>query len=114
MTVLVVDDEPRIARFVVRGLQAAGYAAVWAPTAAAALERVAHGVDLVILDLGLPDMDGLDVLRAMRNTGMTTPVFVLSSSRDDRGRGLSCGADEYFVKPTPMPALLARVRESLG
>jgi DNA-binding response OmpR family regulator len=114
MTVLVVDDEPRIARFVLRGLENAGYGAVWAPTATDALMRLAEGIDLVILDLGLPDFDGLEVLRAMRQAGMTTPVFVLSSSRADRHRGLSEGANEYFVKPTPMRTLLARVRETLG
>jgi two-component system OmpR family response regulator len=78
------------------------------------LERVSAGVDLVILDLDLPDMHGLDLLRAMRRAGDPTPVFVLSASRADRHRGLSSGADAYFVKPTPMGELLASVRERIG
>jgi DNA-binding response OmpR family regulator len=114
--VLVVEDEPRIASFVVKGLRAHGFTPETVASGAEALLRVPGGAfDLIILDLGLPDMDGLEVLRALRRSGSSVPVVVLSA-RDavaDRVSGLEGGADDYVVKPFSFEELLARVRVRL-
>jgi two-component system copper resistance phosphate regulon response regulator CusR len=112
----VVEDEKRIADFLCRGLQGAGYAVYAAPTGAAALENVhATDYDLVVLDLMLPDMDGLQVLEKIRNRKSGPPVLILSarSTLDDRVRGLEQGADDYLVMPFAFVELLARVRALL-
>jgi DNA-binding response OmpR family regulator len=114
--VLVVEDEPRIASFVVKGLRASGFTAEVAATGADALAAIPGGAfDLVVLDLGLPDMDGLDVLRRLRRGGNATPVLVLSArdAVEDRVGGLEGGADDYLVKPFSFAELLARVRVRL-
>jgi DNA-binding response OmpR family regulator len=111
--ILVVEDEPAIADFVVRGLQAEGYA----------VDSVADGldgerrattedVDLVILDRMLPGKDGLDVLRAIRRARPALPVIVLSARGEvaDRVEGLDGGADDYLAKPFSFDELVARVR----
>lgn len=114
--ILFVEDEERIADFVLRGLADSGYAIDWSATAGQALERV-HGneYDLIILDLLLPDMDGLVLLERLRNRQSTPPILILSarSALDDRVRGLDLGADDYLIKPFAFAELLARVRALL-
>ena len=116
MRLLVVEDEKRIADFLCRGLQGAGYAVDAALTGAAALDHIhATDYDLVILDLMLPDMDGLQVLEKIRNRKVGPPVLILSArgGLDDRVKGLEQGADDYLVKPFAFVELLARVRALL-
>ena len=113
--ILVVDDEPPIRRLLRTGLGTQGYEVIDAATGADALIAVKSNPDLMILDLGLPDMQGLDVLRATRESGSTVPVLVLSS-RDDEGgkvKAFDLGADDYVTKPFGMNELLARVRTAL-
>src|SRR6476646_1852358 len=113
MRILVVEDEKRIADFVSRGLESGGYAVDVASDGATASEMVhATEYDLIILDLGLPDMDGLTVLRKIRNRKGSPPILILSArdAVDDRVRGLEGGADDYLVKPFAFVELLARVR----
>ena len=116
MRILVVEDEKRIADFLSRGLQGAGYAIDTAPNGATALELIhATDYDLVILDLMLPDMDGLQVLEKIRNRQVGPPVLILSAkgALEDRVKGLEQGADDYLVKPFAFVELLARVRALL-
>jgi DNA-binding response OmpR family regulator len=113
---LVVEDEARIAAFLEKGLTAHGYAVEWAATGAEALRLgAARDVALVILDLMLPGLDGLDVLAGLRERGATMPVLILSARGqvDDRVRGLDLGADDYLAKPFAFTELLARVRARL-
>ncbi len=116
MRILVVEDEKRIADFVCRGLEGAGYAVDAARDGASALANIhAADYDLVILDLMLPDMDGLKLLEKIRNRKVGPPVLILSarSGLDDRVKGLELGADDYLVKPFAFVELLARVRALL-
>ena len=116
MRVLVVEDEKRIQDFLSRGLESAGYAVDVAGDGATAAEFVhATEYDLVILDLMLPDMDGLEVLKKIRNRKSSPPVLILSArdAVDDRVRGLELGADDYLVKPFAFVEFLARVRALL-
>ncbi|KSW20730.1 response regulator transcription factor [Cellulomonas sp. B6] len=111
--ILIAEDEERIAAFVAKGLRAHGYETTAVPTGTAALQRVAAGgVDLLVLDLGLADMDGFEVLRALRASGRDLPVVVLTarSSVTDTVAGLESGADDYMAKPFRFEELLARVR----
>src|SRR5271169_2396562 len=113
MRILVIEDEKRIADFLSRGLESGGYAVDVANTGNSAVELVhATEYDLVILDLGLPDIDGLQVLEKIRNRKTVPPVLILSArdSVDDRVTGLEQGADDYLVKPFAFVELLARVR----
>ena len=113
MRILVVEDEKRIADFLSRGLESAGYAVDVADDGAHAIDMVhATEYDLMILDLGLPDMDGLTVLQKIRNRKTSPPVLILSArdAVDDRVKGLEGGADDYLVKPFAFVELLARVR----
>lgn len=116
MRILVVEDEKRIADFLQRGLESAGYAVDIAGDGSTALEQV-HGAeyDLIILDLGLPDMDGLQLLTKIRNRKTSPPVLILSARDqvDDRVRGIDGGADDYMVKPFAFVELLARSRALL-
>ena len=111
MNVLVVEDEPRIASFLTRGLSAHGYQVTWIDRGEDVFARIADA-QLVLLDLGLPDMDGLDVLRRLRRAGDGTQVLVLTARAevDDVVTGLNLGADDYLVKPFAFDELLARVR----
>src|SRR6201993_4986732 len=110
--VLVVDDEPQILRALRINLRARKYEVATAPTGTAALEEAARNPpDLVILDLGLPDMDGVDVIGGLR--GWTAvPIIVLSGRADsaDKVEALDAGADDYVTKPFGMDELLARMR----
>ena len=116
MKLLVVEDEAHIAAFLETGLTAHGYDVEWASTGAEALRQgMAPDVALVILDLKLPDLDGLKVLAGLRGQGATIPVIILSARAgvDDRVRGLDLGADDYLPKPFAFTELLARVRARL-
>ncbi|WOF21772.1 response regulator transcription factor [Microbacterium betulae] len=111
--ILIVEDEERIATFVDKGLRAAGYTTDRSERGDEALELVRTvDFDLVLLDVGLPGMDGFEVLRTMRGSGIAVPVIMLTahSSLDDTIRGLDGGADDYVVKPFRFDELLARVR----
>jgi two-component system KDP operon response regulator KdpE len=110
--VLVVEDEPMLARALAITLRARSYQVDVAPTGTAALDLAAtRAPDLVVLDLGLPDLDGMDVLRALRGWS-TVPVVVLSArqSSEDKVEALDAGADDYVSKPFGMAELLARLR----
>ena len=119
MTVLVVDDDRAIREAVVRAIKFDGMEAEAVATAREALKRVngEHGTrpDLLILDLGLPDLDGLDVVKQIRARGDDIPVLVLTARTQisDRVAGLDAGADDYLPKPFALPELLARVRALL-
>ena len=111
--VLVAEDEPRIASFVAKGLRAAGYTPLVVGDGASALDHALDGdVALVVLDIGLPVMDGFEVLRRLRERGSTVPVVVLTArgSLDDTVAGLEGGADDYMAKPFRFEELLARIR----
>src|SRR5271154_4879475 len=116
MRILVVEDEKRIADFLTRGLQGAGYAVDSAANGANALEMVhTTDYDLIILDIMLPDIDGLKVLEKIRNRKVGPPVLILSArgAVDDRVKGLELGADDYLTKPFAFVEMLARVRALL-
>lgn len=116
MKLLVVEDEERIASFLEKGLTAHGYAVEWAKTGGEGLQLgIEPDIALVILDLRLPDLDGLEVLAGLRERGATVPVLILSARGrvDDRVRGLDLGADDYLPKPFAFEELLARVRARL-
>lgn len=110
---LVVEDDPRLADVVRRGLGADGLVVDVAPTGRHALEAVGDTTyDVVVLDVGLPDMDGFAVCRALREREVWTPVLMLTA-RDqvrDRVEGLDAGADDYVAKPFHLEELLARLR----
>jgi two-component system copper resistance phosphate regulon response regulator CusR len=111
--ILLVEDEKRIADFVARGLESAGYAVTVAEDGTAAMEAAqAAEPELIVLDLMLPDMDGLKVLEKLRIRSITSPVLILSARGgvDDRVRGLEIGADDYLTKPFAFVELLARVK----
>jgi two-component system copper resistance phosphate regulon response regulator CusR len=112
MRLLVVEDEPRIASFLIKGLKSRGYDVEHATTGTDALELAAK-CDLVLLDLGLPDLDGLDVLREVRKRGLTIPVIILTARSADREAGMRLGADEFLVKPLAFSRLLESVNATL-
>jgi two-component system KDP operon response regulator KdpE len=113
--VLVVDDEPPIRKLLRMGLSAHGYDVLDASNGKTALELLAKKPNLVILDLGLPDIDGLELLRRIRHRQEGLPVVVLSSRGDEAGKvaALDLGADDYVTKPFGMDELLARMRAAL-
>ncbi len=114
--ILIVDDEVPIRRFLRTSLSAQGFQLLEAEDGKSALDQLRrHHVDLVILDLGLPDMDGFAVIERMRHSGSSLPILVLSSRSDEAGKvkALDLGADDYITKPFGMDELLARVRAAL-
>ncbi|HWK68245.1 MAG TPA: response regulator transcription factor [Rhizobiaceae bacterium] len=114
--ILVVDDEPPIRKLLRVGLGTQGYAIDEAGNARAANERIcAERPDLILLDLGLPDMAGHDLLRQWRDEGLELPVVILSSRTDEAGivKALELGADDYVTKPFGMNELVARIRVAL-
>ena len=115
LKVLVVDDEPPIRKLLRMGLGTQGYQTLDAPNAKTALELMASKPDLVILDLGLPDMQGLELLREIRARKDNVPIVVLSSRDDEAAKvvALDLGADDYVTKPFGMEELLARIRAAL-
>jgi two-component system, OmpR family, KDP operon response regulator KdpE len=115
LRVLIVDDEPPIRKLLRMGLGTQGYEVIDAPNGKTALEAMANKPDLVILDLGLPDMQGLDLLRRMRAQNEGVPIVVLSSRGDEAAKvsALDLGADDYVTKPFGMDELLARIRAAL-
>jgi DNA-binding response OmpR family regulator len=116
MKLLVVEDEPQIASFLLKGLRASGYEVELATTGQEGLTKAQHvDIDLVVLDLRLPDLDGTEVLRRLRGGGSDVPVIVLTARGDpaDRVEGLDQGADDYLAKPFVFEELLARIRARL-
>jgi two-component system KDP operon response regulator KdpE len=115
LKVLVVDDEPPIRKLLRMGLGTQGYQTIDAPNAKAALDLLGQTPDLVILDLGLPDMQGLELLRQIRMQREDLPIVVLSSRGDEAAKveALDLGADDYVTKPFGMDELLARMRAAL-
>src|SRR5881227_3528854 len=106
--IVVIEDEPAIRRGVVDALRASGYEVAEAADGARGLEEAVRlGVDLVLLDLLLPQRDGLEVLSELRKVRPTLPVIILTAkgTEDDRVRGLKMGADDYVVKPFSARAL---------
>jgi len=113
LRILVVDDEPAILRFLRPGLTAEGYVVSEAANGRAALDLVRRKTaDLLVLDLGLPDLDGLDIIREIRGKGDSLPIIVLSSRSDEAAKvkALDLGADDYVTKPFGIEELFARIR----
>lgn len=116
LTILVVDDEQSIRRLLRTSLEAQRYNVVEAHDGEAALNLTSHNViDVCVLDLGLPRMDGFEVIEKLRASGSAVPIIVLSSRADEVGkvRALDLGADDYVTKPFGVDELLARVRAAL-
>jgi two-component system OmpR family response regulator len=113
MRVLLIEDDPMLGNAVSQALRDASYAVDWLQDGRSASSVLAHhGFEMILLDLGLPHRDGLDVLRALRASGDSTAVLVITA-RDAVGQrieGLDCGADDYLVKPFAVGELLARMR----
>jgi two-component system KDP operon response regulator KdpE len=113
--VLVIDDERAIRKLLRTGLSTQGYDILEAPDGKTALELLEENPDMVILDLGLPDIKGLDLLKTIRARNERVPIVVLSSRSDEAGKveALDLGADDYVTKPFGMDELLARLRMAL-
>lgn len=112
-SILVVEDEPGISSFVAKGLTSAGYNVTVVNKGAEAISGALGGdYSLIVLDIGLPDMDGFEVLEQIRGQGATLPIIVLTarSSVEDTVSGLEQGADDYMAKPFRFEELLARIR----
>lgn len=115
-SILIAEDEPRISAFVGKGLEAAGYTTEIVEDGADALQLALTGsFDLMLLDVGLPSMDGFEVLSALRGQGATLPVIMLTArtSTRDTVDGLDAGANDYIPKPFKFDELLARVRSRI-
>lgn len=114
--ILIVEDEPRLVSFLEKGLRASGFATSVAEDGSTALAKASEeDFDLILLDLGLPDIDGLEVLRELRRRGLKLPVLILTArdELDEKVHGLNSGADDYVTKPFRFEELLARVRVRL-
>jgi two-component system KDP operon response regulator KdpE len=114
--ILIVDDEPPIRKLLRVGLSTQGYSIFEAANATAAIEQMTQmQPDLILLDLGLPDLSGHELLRRWRDEGSDLPVVILSSRTDESGivQALELGADDYITKPFGMNELVARIRVAL-
>jgi two-component system response regulator QseB len=116
MRVLLIEDNEKLAKFTVRGLEAAGFTADWLANgidAANALSVISY--DAAILDLGLPDIDGMTLIAKVRKRANNVPILILTArdGTDDRVAGLNAGADDYLLKPFAMEELVARIRAIL-
>jgi len=112
--ILLVDDEPAIVRAVRANLGSRGFRVDVAGSGSEALEKIESHPDLILLDLGLPDLDGLDLIRTLRSRARA-PIIVLSArgAERDKVRALDLGADDYLTKPFGVEELLARIRVAL-
>ncbi len=116
MKILIVEDERRLGQFLKQGLTERSYTANWVPTCREARDALCEtGYDAIVLDLSLPDGDGLDLLREWRKSGFNEPVVILSArdAVEDRIKGLDLGADDYLPKPFSFEELLAHLRALL-
>lgn len=117
MKILVVEDDPKISSFIQKGLKQSQYLVEEVASGRAALDHIIidKTIDLIILDIMLPEMSGLEVLSEMRKAGIDTPVLVLSAKRtvEEKVEGLQYGADDYMEKPFSFSELLARVQALL-
>lgn len=116
MNLLVVEDDPVLGKALQRGLNEAGHQCEWVRNGRKGLEEArSQRFDAVVLDLMLPDLDGVEIMKSLRNEGIRTPVLMLTAmgSVDDRVKGLKAGADDYLVKPFAFPELTARL-EAIG
>ena len=111
MKILLVEDDPSVASSVIDGLESSGMSIIHVGTGKAAIETASESFDAILLDLGLPDIDGQDVCRTLRQT-LTTPIIILSARSEevDRVIALEFGADDYLVKPFGMRELVARIK----
>jgi two-component system, OmpR family, response regulator len=116
MRLLLVEDDVMLASGIKLGLTGAGYAVDWVGSGERALDAVqGDGFDAAVIDLGLPKMDGLELIQALRKSGLSLPILILTArdALQDRVQGLDYGADDYMVKPFELPELLARLRALL-
>ena len=112
-TILIIEDDRAISNFISRALTANDYRAITAFTGKAGLSLFfSHGPDLVLLDLGLPDMDGLEILAQLRDLPREVPIIIISARdrESEKVRALDMGADDYVVKPFGVSELLARIQ----
>lgn len=116
MRILIVEDDRKVGQFIDRSLSEVAYSGTWVRTCAEARDALAESpYDAIVLDLGLPDGDGLQLLREWRAAGFNEPVLILSA-RDalkDKVKGLNLGADDYLAKPFSLEELIARLRSLL-
>ena len=113
MKIFLIEDDMAIGRALLSVLQDEGHVVVWVRLAADVHQRVAsESFDAILLDLGLPDGDGIVLLRQLRSEGITLPVMIITSrdSLEDRLQGFNVGADDYLIKPFEIPELLVRLR----
>lgn len=116
MNLLVVEDDPVLGKALQRGLNEAGHACEWVRNGKKGLDEArSQRFDAVVLDLMLPDLDGVAIMKSLRTEGIRTPVLMLTAmgSVEDRVNGLKAGADDYLVKPFAFPELMARL-EAIG
>ncbi|MFI5337200.1 MAG: response regulator transcription factor [Opitutales bacterium] len=116
MKILIIEDQRRLGQFLKKVLSEHSYTVTWVQTCAQARDALCEtGYDVIVLDWGLPDGDGLELLREWRQSGFSEPVLILSTrdAVEDRVKGLNFGADDYLPKPFSMEELLARIRSLL-